>query len=228
MELAPRARSLLSRIQHLSAKYLPPALCKRVCRMPNVISTATVFDNRKYGLNNIISTINRNLATNMIIELTDTYNDEDDTDNIIDNVTTRVRINTRRNTYRKYSTFNSHIENSGYINANYICHQLGPNMDLNSTFIRYLHFLVERNIPAMMFQNRMPYHHHSVNGGLGLFQFEETNSKSSKKNSNNNNNNDPLKATSSSQVLESGIIIYILQYIYMIFNICIMIYRNNI
>merc|ERR1719361_3349749 len=45
------------------------------------------------------------------------------------------------------------------VSASTICHRLGPEFDLNSTFIRY-RYMMDRDIPSLMFQDRIPYHHH--------------------------------------------------------------------
>lgn len=43
LDLAPRARTLLQRIQFLSAKYLPPRLCSRICSIERVMNEAAMF-----------------------------------------------------------------------------------------------------------------------------------------------------------------------------------------
>merc|ERR1719361_1510962 len=68
------------------------------------------------------------------------------------------------------------------VSASTICHRLGPEFDLNSTFIRY-RYMMDRDIPAMMFQDRIPYHAHRVmDDRYGMDHFEQFSFKSQKKN----------------------------------------------
>ena len=46
------------------------------------------------------------------------------------------------------------------ISSENVCHRLGPEFDLNSTFIRY-RYMLDRDIPSsMIFQDKIPYHNH--------------------------------------------------------------------
>ena len=142
--LAPRARTLLQRIQFLSAKYLPPAICSRICSIETVIRDAATFESaHKLHKSNLEVTVQRNFANMMISELTEDANADLDGDD-------------------KYnlSEDEDDSDNEDLISAQTVCHQLGPQFDLNSTFIRY-RYMLDRDIPTtMMFRGRIPYHCH--------------------------------------------------------------------
>ncbi len=52
LDLAPRARTLLQRIQFLSAKYLPK-LCSIICSIQRVMNDAAMFNDNSNNNNNL-------------------------------------------------------------------------------------------------------------------------------------------------------------------------------
>eukprot|EP01084_Bolivina_argentea_P165992 288294_1 len=158
LELAPRARRLLQRIQFLSAKYLPPKLCSQITSIERVMSDAATF-----GINavskraNIEVTVQRNFANMMISELTEDASLEE--------------LDETRNLNRGAggmdggdSDDDEDERDSKLILSQTICHRLGVEFDLNSTFIRYRYMLNDGDMPSsMMFQDRIPYHAHREN-----------------------------------------------------------------
>ena len=207
LDLAPRARTLLQRIQFLSAKYLPPSLCSRICNIQKVMNDATKFHSEQDGLlligngskvvechcdchkngmprrriiggnlgfngfgsgykSNLQITVQRNFANMMISELTEdaALDDMDQNENI------------------QSDDADSWEMDEDQVSASTICHRLGPEFDLNSTFIRY-RYMMDRDIPAMMFQDRIPYHAHRVmdEQRFGVDHFEQFSFKSQKR-----------------------------------------------
>ncbi len=105
-DLAPRARSLLSQIQHLAARYIPTSLCAKICDIPQVLTESTLFtfgvkEKMVYG-SQLEMTVARNFATNFVIELSEPGEDDDVGDSLT--------LNPNR------------------IQATHICHRLGPSM----------------------------------------------------------------------------------------------------
>eukprot|EP01084_Bolivina_argentea_P220668 373938_1 len=147
IDLAPRARALLVQLQNLSSKYLPPSLFSNNCSIPKVINDAMMFntannsesDNPSYKHKSKLEVaLQRNWANMMVSELSEVdlrYDVADDSYDV-----------------------NNHEDND-VVSPNLICHRLGPEFDLNSTFIRY-RYMMDRDIPSLMFQDRIPYHHH--------------------------------------------------------------------
>ena len=83
--LAPRARTLLQRIQFLSAKYLPPSICSRICSIETVMRDAATFESaHKLHRSNLEVTVQRNFANMMISELTEDANADLDGDDEVD------------------------------------------------------------------------------------------------------------------------------------------------
>eukprot|EP01083_Nonionella_stella_P016720 46699_1 len=191
LDLAPRARTLLQRIQFLSAKYLPSSLCSRITNLERVMASATMFNRHVLDAtgirrichcdchlhernnskkkskfkSNLQITVQRNFANMMISELTegasieeiadkgdvDGYNDEMEDDMEEDDALDMDNTNNTNDNKPCYDL---------YLSSQLICHRLGPEFDLNSTFIRY-RYVMDRDIPStLMFQDRIPYHAH--------------------------------------------------------------------
>lgn len=146
--LAPRARTLLQRIQFLSAKYLPPSICSRICSIETVMRDAATFESaHKLHRSNLEVTVQRNFANMMISELTEDANADLDGDDEPFN----------RNTPPRLEDDDSDDDDAELIliNPQRVCHGLGPQFDLNSTFIRY-RYMLDRDIPStMMFRGTM-------------------------------------------------------------------------
>ena len=181
LDLAPRARTLLQRIQFLSAKYLPPKLCSQICAIERVMNDATMFandtiiiqqefknrfnQNKKVNKRNVYKsnldiTVQRNFANMMISELTeDASLDMDDANNINNSTNHRVNDSMLPGIRDDDSDDEEDKENVA-ITCDAVCHRLGPEFDLNSTFIRY-RYMLDRDIPtSMIFQDKIPYHNH--------------------------------------------------------------------
>jgi len=186
LELAPRARTLLQRIQFLSAKYLPPKLCSEITAIERVMNDAAMFNADSIEIQQqfigngggrrgrrrpppaqqqaLEITVQRNFANMMISELTeqgllDIENDDNENELKHNNVRTDNN-DAKGDDDQKHG--DGHESGSGGVRISSVdvCHRLGPELDLNSTFIRY-RYMLERDIPqSMMLQDRRPYHSH--------------------------------------------------------------------
>ena len=198
LDLAPRARTLLQRIQFLSAKYLPPKLCSRICSIERVMNDAAMFastspntnDKMKLKLNNsnlgsninllnesikiqqqfknqkrkqkfktnLEITVQRNFANMMISELTEDASLDMGDDEKYNTITNQNMLGVTPG--NDDDSDDEEDKKNKHISAENVCHRLGPEFDLNSTFIRY-RYMLDRDIPSsMIFQDRIPYHNH--------------------------------------------------------------------